>query len=106
MRLSWDSPFDFTNGISIASDLYQPGFPIYVSRKYSCLNDYDELYESTPGLSIVGNMCFCENSLSDSEKKGGNGRGGKYFGCQHCYNLSYESRNETRSGMFGTYGRK
>ncbi|MFH1716532.1 MAG: hypothetical protein ABIF19_04210 [Planctomycetota bacterium] len=29
---------------------------------------------------------------------------GKYFGCRHCYDLSYESRNETRSGMFGAYG--
>jgi len=28
-----------------------------------------------------------------------------YFGCRHCYNLSYESRNETRSGMFGAFGR-
>jgi hypothetical protein len=30
--------------------------------------------------------------------------GGSYFGCRHCYNLSYESRNEPRfarpSGMF------
>jgi len=33
------------------------------------------------------------------------GPGGKYFGCRHCYNLSYESRNETRSGMFGAFGR-
>lgn len=30
--------------------------------------------------------------------------GAAYFGCRHCYNLSYESRNETRSGMFGAYG--
>jgi len=30
--------------------------------------------------------------------------GGKYFGCRNCYDLSYESRNETRSGMFGAYG--
>jgi hypothetical protein len=29
--------------------------------------------------------------------------GGRYFGCRHCYNLSYESRNETRSGMFGAF---
>jgi len=27
-----------------------------------------------------------------------------YYGCRHCYDLSYESRNETRSGMFGAYG--
>ena len=27
-----------------------------------------------------------------------------YYGCRHCYGLSYESRNETRSGMFGAYG--
>ena len=30
--------------------------------------------------------------------------GASYFGCRHCYNLSYESRNETRSGMFGAFG--
>ena len=30
--------------------------------------------------------------------------GASYYGCQHCYNLSYESRNETRSGMFGEFG--
>jgi len=30
--------------------------------------------------------------------------GGRYFGCRHCYNLSYESRNESRHGMFGAYG--
>jgi hypothetical protein len=30
--------------------------------------------------------------------------GGRYFGCRHCYDLTYESRNETRSGMFGAYG--
>jgi hypothetical protein len=27
-----------------------------------------------------------------------------YYGCRHCYDLSYESRNETRSGMFGAFG--
>jgi hypothetical protein len=30
--------------------------------------------------------------------------GGKYFGCRHCYNLSYESRNECRLGRFGQLG--
>ncbi|TKJ36310.1 MAG: hypothetical protein CEE38_12920 [Planctomycetes bacterium B3_Pla] len=30
--------------------------------------------------------------------------GASYFGCRHCYDLSYESRNETRSGMFGAFG--
>jgi len=30
--------------------------------------------------------------------------GGKYFGCRHCYNLSYESRNECRLGRFGHLG--
>ena len=30
--------------------------------------------------------------------------GAKYYGCRHCYDLSYESRNETRSGMFGAFG--
>lgn len=30
--------------------------------------------------------------------------GAKYYGCRHCYGLSYESRNETRSGMFAAYG--
>lgn len=29
---------------------------------------------------------------------------GDYFGCRHCYNLSYESRNETRIGRFGQLG--
>ncbi len=32
------------------------------------------------------------------------GPGANYYGCRHCYNLSYESRNETRSGMFGAFG--
>ena len=30
--------------------------------------------------------------------------GGCYFGCRHCYNLSYESRNECRLGRFGQLG--
>jgi hypothetical protein len=30
--------------------------------------------------------------------------GGKYFGCRHCYNLSYESQNECRLGRFGQIG--
>jgi len=30
--------------------------------------------------------------------------GGHYFGCRHCYNLSYESRNECRLGRFGSIG--
>jgi hypothetical protein len=30
--------------------------------------------------------------------------GGKYFGCRHCYNLSYESRNESRLGRPGGLG--
>ncbi|MBN1546925.1 MAG: hypothetical protein JW902_09720 [Syntrophaceae bacterium] len=30
--------------------------------------------------------------------------GSNYFGCRHCYNLSYESRNETRSGRFAEMG--
>ena len=30
--------------------------------------------------------------------------GGKYFGCRHCYDLSYESRNECRLGRFGQMG--
>ncbi|MHC4645131.1 MAG: hypothetical protein ACYTBJ_06500 [Planctomycetota bacterium] len=29
---------------------------------------------------------------------------GHYFGCRHCYNLSYESRNECRLGRFGQLG--
>jgi len=30
--------------------------------------------------------------------------GGNYFGCRHCYNLSYESRNEPRLARFGGIG--
>ena len=30
--------------------------------------------------------------------------GGSYFGCRHCYDLSYESRNESRLGRFGNIG--
>ena len=30
--------------------------------------------------------------------------GANYFGCRHCYNLSYESRNECRLGRFGQLG--
>lgn len=30
--------------------------------------------------------------------------GAKYFGCRHCYDLSYESRNESRLGRFGGIG--
>ncbi len=32
------------------------------------------------------------------------GSGANYYGCRHCYNLAYESRNETRSGMLGAFG--
>jgi hypothetical protein len=31
--------------------------------------------------------------------------GGKYYGCRHCYGLSYESRNEPRHGRFAYMGR-
>jgi hypothetical protein len=30
--------------------------------------------------------------------------GKNYYGCRHCYNLSYESRNECRLGRFGQLG--
>ena len=30
--------------------------------------------------------------------------GANYFGCRHCYNLSYQSRNECRLGRFGQLG--
>jgi hypothetical protein len=30
--------------------------------------------------------------------------GGSYFGCRHCYDLSYESRNESRLGRWGEIG--
>lgn len=30
--------------------------------------------------------------------------GGKYFGCRHCYDLSYNSRNESRIGRPGGIG--
>ena len=29
---------------------------------------------------------------------------GHYFGCRHCYDLSYESRNESRLGRIGALG--
>lgn len=29
---------------------------------------------------------------------------GNYFGCRHCYDLSYESRNESRLGRIGQLG--
>jgi hypothetical protein len=31
--------------------------------------------------------------------------GGKYYGCRHCYDLSYESRNEPRHRRFAYMGR-
>ena len=30
--------------------------------------------------------------------------GGNYFGCRHCFDLSYESRNECRLGRWGQIG--
>jgi hypothetical protein len=30
--------------------------------------------------------------------------GGKYYGCRHCYSLSYESRNESRHGRIAYMG--
>jgi hypothetical protein len=30
--------------------------------------------------------------------------GANYFGCRHCYDLSYKSRNESRLGRFGGLG--
>ena len=30
--------------------------------------------------------------------------GTNYYGCRHCYNLSYERRNESRHGKFGVLG--
>ncbi len=31
--------------------------------------------------------------------------GGKYFGCRHCYDLSYESRNKSHDGYLGVLGK-
>ncbi len=31
--------------------------------------------------------------------------GGKYYGCRHCYDLSYESRNDSRHGRLAHMGR-
>ena len=30
--------------------------------------------------------------------------GANYFGCRHCYDLTYESRNESRLGRIGQLG--
>ncbi len=29
--------------------------------------------------------------------------GGRYFGCRHCYDLTYESRNQAKGGKFGLF---
>jgi len=49
-------------------------------------------------LSVNGN--FCGRRVGTLYL----GPGGKYFGCRHCYNLSYESRNEPRFARPGGIG--
>ena len=46
---------------------------------------------------LTTNGVYCGRRVATLYK----GPGGSYFGCRHCYNLSYESRSESRSGLFG-----
>jgi hypothetical protein len=45
-----------------------------------------------------------KNSVPCRRRVGKLYRAGKYFGCRHCYDLSYKSRNESHSGRFGIMG--
>ena len=50
--------------------------------------------------SLSTNGVYCGRRVAKLYKT----PGGNYFGCRHCYNLSYESRNESRLGRFGQLG--
>ena len=49
-------------------------------------------------LTIKGN--YCGRRVGTLNKA----PGANYYGCRHCYDLSYESRNETRLGRFAAMG--
>ena len=49
-------------------------------------------------LTINGN--YCGRRVGTLYKA----PGANYFGCRHCYDLSYESRNESRFGRFAAFG--
>ena len=49
---------------------------------------------------ISRNSVYCGRRVGKLYKAPGE----NYFGCRHCYNLSYESRNECRLGRFGQLG--
>jgi len=73
-------------------------------------NDYNAALTSTPchfggerywficPLTINGN--YCGRRVGTLYKA----PGANYYGCRHCYNLSYESRNESRFGRFAAFG--
>jgi len=49
---------------------------------------------------VLGFWAYCRRCVGRLYLTGG----GRCFSCRNCYDLSYESRNEIRSGMFGAYG--
>lgn len=46
------------------------------------------------------NGVYCDRRVAKLYKA----PGANYFGCRHCYNLSYESRNESHLGRWGQVG--
>lgn len=50
---------------------------------------------------LTRNGVYCGKRVGTLFKPSGN----KYFGCRHCYNLTYYSRNENRKGRLAYLGR-
>ena len=66
-------------------------------------NDYKVSLTTTPchfGGVRYWFTCPCDRRVGTLYLPPGGGR----FACRHCYDLSYESRNETRLGRFAALG--
>jgi hypothetical protein len=70
--------------------------------------DYRVQLDTTPcNLGGVRYWFICpliKNGIPCGRRVGKLYFGGMYLGCRHCYNLSYESRNESRMGRPGGIG--
>ena len=67
--------------------------------------DYNVKLVSTP-CNYGGQRSWLVCPLGDCNRSVGTlYKGGDYFGCRHCYNLSYRSRNENRRSSFFPVGR-
>jgi hypothetical protein len=116
--LTWTHrPSGHENSIGITVDIEEP--KPYVKVKYTNTSrstgektDYDYKISLTTTPCNFGGVRYwficplSKNGVYCGRRTGTLylASGGHYFGCRHCYNLSYESRNESRLGRIGNIG--